>query len=42
MPLDKELPLLQRIEKSEGLVLDFSIRENLALPNLESISKSVD
>ena len=41
-PIDairQRIAFITEDRKSEGLVLDFSIRENLALPNLESISK---
>ena len=41
-PIDairQRIAFITEDRKSEGLVLDFSIRENLALPNLESLSK---
>ena len=43
-PIDairQRIAFITEDRKSEGLVLDFSIRENLALTNLESLSKSV-
>lgn len=39
MQLDKRIAFITEDRKSEGLVLDFSIRENLALPNLEKSFK---
>ncbi|AHA70033.1 sugar ABC transporter ATP-binding protein [Bacillus thuringiensis] len=41
-PIDairQRIAFITEDRKSEGLVLDFSIRENLSLPNLESLSK---
>ena len=41
-PIDairQRIAFITEDRKSEGLVLDFSIRENLALPNLENLSK---
>ena len=41
-PIDairQRIAFITEDRKSEGLVLDFSIRENLALTNLESLSK---
>ena len=43
-PIDairQRIAFITEDRKSEGLVLDFSIRENLALTNLESLSKGV-
>ncbi|MFX3622927.1 MAG: sugar ABC transporter ATP-binding protein [Ectobacillus sp.] len=42
-PIDaiaNKIAFITEDRKSEGLILDFSIRENLALPNLKRISKS--